>query len=98
MVSDSATKLATPAALHRICKDTRINAEPIVLKPNEGQSIPELIRQDSAQTDLVLLELALPNEGEKAFAERYQSLIKGLDNVILVRNSGPFRGELIHSD
>ncbi|MGC6507750.1 MAG: Na-K-Cl cotransporter [Myxococcota bacterium] len=99
VVSDSAEIGERQAALHRICKDTRINAEPIVLKPNEGQSIPELIRQDSAQTDLVLLGLALPNDGEeKAFAERYQSLIQGLDNVILVRNSGPFRGELIHSD
>ena len=45
VVSDSAEIGERQAALHRICKDTQINAEPIVLKPNEGQSIPELIRQ-----------------------------------------------------
>ena len=36
-----------------------------LLKPNEKSERTRAYRQDSAQTDLVLLGLALPNEGEE---------------------------------
>lgn len=99
IVSDSSEIGKRQAALLRICRDTRISAEPIVLKQDEGQSVQELIRQESSMTDLVLMGLAIPKDGEEEeFVGRISKLIKGLDNVVLVRNSGPFRGELIKSD
>ena len=97
MVSNSSEIGERQASLHRIRKDTRIHAEPVVLKPDEGQSVADLIKEDSASTDLVLLGLTLPaDDEEKEFAARYRSLVDGLDNVLLVRNSGPFRGDRIH--
>lgn len=85
--------------LLRICKETRIQANCEVLRRMDEQDIHSVILQHSQNADLVLLGLSLPREGmEVEYGERYTHLVEGLENVILVRNSGPFRGTLIVED
>jgi hypothetical protein len=62
----------------------------------EGQSTVELIQERSAHADLVFLGMPLAQPGqEEAVAERLLTLVDGMPSVILVRNSGPFRGRLV---
>ena len=62
----------------------------------EGQSTIELIQERSAHADLVFLGMPLAEPGqEEAVAERLLTLVDGMPSVILVRNSGPFRGRLV---
>ena len=85
--------------LERICRETRIQAscEVLLLQPN--QTINSIIVQHSRHADLVILGLSLPKQGlEEEYGDWYTHLVEGLDNVMLVRNSGPFRGKLIASD
>jgi solute carrier family 12 (potassium/chloride transporter), member 4/6 len=83
-------------ALEKICRETRINACCEVLQLKANQSINSIIVQHSRHADLVILGLSLPKEGlEEEYGDWYTHLVDGLDNVMLVRNSGPFRGKLI---
>lgn len=85
--------------LLRICKETRIQAHCEVLRRIDEQDIHSVILQNSQKADLVFMGLSLPQEGKEVeYGERYVHLIEGLDNVVLVRNSGPFRGTLIVED
>ncbi|MFT4977262.1 MAG: potassium/chloride transporter 4/5/6 [Myxococcota bacterium] len=58
--------------------------------------LQEIIRARSAQADLVFLGLALPAVGqEEVVAASMARLVKGLPDTVLVRNSSPFRGQLV---
>jgi solute carrier family 12 (potassium/chloride transporter), member 4/6 len=86
-------------ALQRICNSTRIQATPRVVVRKEDESVPEVIRRHSAGAGLVFLGLSIPVEGEEIqFGRRLSRLVSGLPSVVLVRNSGPFRGELIKAE
>lgn len=67
----------------------------MVVRP-EGQGTVDCIRERSNKADLVFLGLARAEPGdEEAVAKRLVALVEGMPSVILVRNSGPFRGRLV---
>jgi hypothetical protein len=99
MVDDSSLVAERKVALRKIRKETRISAHCEVLERTGEKGINSVILENSKDAALVILGLSLPEEGaEIEYGERYTSLVEGLDNVILVRNSGPFRGTLIVED
>ena len=89
----------TEAFLEKLLPEIRIQAEVEVVQKQEGQSIPELIREKSRGADLVLLGLAVPEEGgEEEYAGRLFELAEGLSSFFFVRNASLFIGELVTPD
>jgi amino acid transporter len=85
-------------SLELVCEETRIDAEVVVVVRREGEDIKKTIKRHSAEGTMVMLGLGIPEVGlEEKFGERMTELVEGLPNVILVRNSGPFKGQLIHT-
>ena len=83
-------------ALEKMCAEIRIDAKAEVHVQDPQQSIADQMAYRSRGAAMVMLGLALPEAGdEEALLERIRSLTDNLPTVILVRNSGPFRGELI---
>ncbi len=83
-------------ALKQICLETRISARCQVLVRSSEQTLNQMIVSHSRTADLVLLGMSLPNpEESESFIDWYSQLADGLDNVLFVRNSSPFRGNLI---
>lgn len=86
-------------ALGAICDGTRIGAKVEVVLQQPGDSVQETIHAHSRKATMVFLGLGLPEEGKEAeFGRRLKDLVEGLGRVVLVRNSGPFRGKLIQVD
>jgi len=99
IVRDKAEAKVRRAALQAICEGTRIGAKVKVVIQKEGETVQETIHAHSKKATLVFLGLGLPEPGkETEFGARLKSLVEGLDRVVLVRNSGPFRGKLIQVD
>jgi potassium/chloride transporter 4/5/6 len=85
-------------SLELVCDETRIDAEVVVVVRREEEDIQQTIKRHSAEGTMVMLGLGIPAVGqEESFGERMTQLVDGLHNVILVRNSGPFKGQLIHT-
>jgi hypothetical protein len=62
----------------------------------EKVSVREMIHKTSADADLVLMGLALPEEGEEDdYAQRLCDMVEGLKNWIMVRNGSLFIGDLV---
>lgn len=77
-------------------EETRINARVQVIVREAGRSVPDMIHQHSATADLVFMGLAVPEpDGEAEYASHLTTLLDGMPNCILVRNAGPFRGQLV---
>ena len=84
------------AALRTISEETRIRFHPEVIVHDPGEPVQDTIRRHSVDAALVILGLGMPNQGEEeTFAAHLESLVEGLPNTVLVRNAGPFRGELL---
>jgi amino acid transporter len=77
-------------------KEVRIKAEAkIIIKPR-GQTIDQIILQNSRNSDVVFMGLNIAKPGEeKQYVERLDELSKGLKTTIFVRNGETFAGELI---
>ncbi len=99
VVDDDGLFQEREAALHKICQETRIQAQCEVLVRQADQSLNEVIVAHSRTADLVMLGMSLP-EPDKAemFVDWYDTLASGLENVLFVRNSTPFKGQLIVDD
>lgn len=77
-------------------EEIRIPAQVQVLPLTAGSSVGDIIQTYSRRDTLTMLGLGLPPVGEeREYVDRIQSLIGELDNVLLVRNSGPFKGKLL---
>jgi len=96
IASNELTQQRTEQSLARLLPEVRIDAEPRVIVLPEGRTVGEVIRAESAESDVVFLGLAMPEEGaEQTYAERLAQLSEGLGTVFFVRNSSPFGGELV---
>jgi hypothetical protein len=83
-------------AVKQLIHDSRIRAEAQVIVRAEDQTVKQIIHEHSQGASLVFMGLAVPKPGEEeAVAARVQALVEGLPSTILVRNAGPFRGQLI---
>jgi hypothetical protein len=82
--------------LDTVIRAARIPAETEVIVLRSGQSIQELIRERSANADVVLMGLRASQQGEELqTARRLDELVEGLPTVIFVRSAGEFRGRLL---
>lgn len=86
----------TERTLEDMIKAARIGAGFEVIRKPEGETIQEIIRHRSEDADVVFLGLKAIAPGEADdYVERLLSLMSGLRTVLLVRNSGQFRGQLL---
>ena len=82
--------------IESLIAESRIPANVSVVHKSPDVHINTLVREHSGNSNLVLFGLGLPGtESAQEFGDRYTVLIEGLENVILVRNSSPFRGFLL---
>ena len=82
--------------LERLTAAARIEAHTeVILKPSDS-TIQELIWERSAEADVVLLGLRSNAPGEEAaYAERISTMLSRLPSVLMIRNAGEFRGQLL---
>ena len=91
----------TRELIQRIIDEARIKASPeVIVNPNDGRSIAEVIAQNSARADLVIMGLRPPDPDEGVvFVQRVNALIEQLPTVLLVRASDEFAGaQMIFED
>lgn len=84
----------TTERIQQIIDDARIRAQPeVIVKPSDGRSIADIIAQNSARADLVIMGLKPPDpEDGEAFVSRVNTLIERLPTVLLIRASQAFEG------
>ncbi len=82
--------------LEQLTTAARIDAQTnVILKP-DGVSVKETIWEHSREADVVFLGLRSNASGEEeAYAHRINAMLEGLPTVLLVRNAGAFRGQLL---
>ncbi len=96
VASNQMAKEQTERFLAKLIPEIRIAAEIEVMIKPEDMSVVEMIHEESAAVDLVILGLALPEEGqESAYAERIAELAEGLPSCFFVHNGSLFIGELV---
>ncbi len=93
---DEEEREKTQDGLARMIPEIRIKAETEVCLFQEGQTISEQIKERSRGAEVVFLGLAVPEVGkEEAYARRLLKLVPDLPNVVLVKNSSYFAGDLV---
>ena len=87
LIDDEEGKEKAENNINSLLKEARLKKEAVVLTKKDGKSNFELIREYSEQTDLTILGLGVPEEGqEAAYAMRIQDLIRSLGSALLVRS------------
>jgi len=91
----------TRRMIQEIIDDSRIKAQPeVIVNPQDGRTIADIIAQNSVRSDLVIMGLRPPepDQGE-VFVQRVNALIERLPTVLLVRASEQFAGaQMIFED
>ena len=96
LIDDESLYNEREQALLKICEETRIQADCEVLVRSNEHSLNHVIVSHSKTADLVMLGMSLPEPDQAdSFIDWYGQLAEGLDNVVFIRNSSPFRGQLI---
>jgi hypothetical protein len=73
-----------------------VGADFEVIRKPEGETIQNIIHTRSAAADVVFLGMREINPDEaEGQVDRLLDLMSGLQTVLLVRNSGPFQGQLL---
>ncbi len=86
----------TERSLRAMIAAARIAASLEVIRKPEGVSVQELITDRSADADVVFLGLrSIAVDEADRYVDRLVQLMSGLRSVMLVRNAGPFRGQLL---
>ena len=93
---DEEEKKETENGLARMIPEIRIKAETEVCLLQNGQSVSDLIKESSRNAEVVFMGLAEPKVGEEeTYARRMLELVPDLPNVVLVKNSSYFAGDLV---
>lgn len=88
VIEDEAGVPDTTAHMDALIKEIRVDAEPLVLVNDDGKPITQVIRESAINTDLTILGMGLPGDGEEAlYAERLNQLVDSVGSVLLVRNA-----------
>ena len=88
VVADEKDVRTTEEELNEMLSDARIGADVKVLPPLSGdQTIQQLIHEESGESDLVVLGLRFPEEGqESTFMTRMTSFMENLPTTVLVKS------------
>ena len=82
--------------LERMVNEARIPAQASVIVQPAEMSFREVMHEASRYADVVFLGLGLAEPGEEgAYAKQLFELAQGFGAAVFVRNSGPFRGQLL---
>ena len=75
--------------MEELCAEIRVKAVPIVIvRQDESISYSDMIAEASAEADLSLLGVKLPESDDvEAYAENFNDLVQRVGTVLLVRNS-----------
>jgi amino acid transporter len=96
VVTEEEERDAMQRRLEQMVNEVRIGAETSVIVKPPDQTFREIMHEASRHSDVVFLGLPLVEAGDEAsYAERLQELASGFAAAIFVRNSGPFRGQLL---
>jgi amino acid transporter len=96
IVEDDEARDPMRARIQQMLTEARLTAEIDVIANIPGQDLISVMHVASRDADLVFLGLMLPGpDQDAAYAERLETLAVGFRNTVLVRNAGPFQGELI---
>jgi solute carrier family 12 (potassium/chloride transporter), member 4/6 len=96
IASNALMKERTERALAQLIPEIRIEAQVEVQVKAEGRSVRDTIHAQSRGSDVVILGLATPEEGdEENHARRLSDLADGLSTCFFVNNGSLFIGELI---
>jgi potassium/chloride transporter 4/5/6 len=96
VASNQMAKEQTERFLAKLMPEIRIAAEIQVMIKPEKMSVVEMIHAESADVELVILGLALPEVGqEEAYTQRIIELAEGLPSFFFVHNGSLFIGELV---
>ncbi len=83
-------------SLTQLTQSVRIKTNRDVIVKPEDKSVVEIMHQTSSDADLVFIGLMAPERGREAeYAENLSKMVEGLPTTVMVRNSGPFQGQLI---
>lgn len=95
IVKDDAERHDREEELKAMLPDLRIDVElEVIVEPDTPAA--QIIIEHSKQASLVFLGLREPLRGEEdAYAEQLFDLVTQLPSTVLVRNAGPFRGNLV---
>jgi len=99
VASNEHMKTNTEAYLNRLLPEIRITAEATVMLRPKDKTIRAIIREESADADIVFLGLD-PPESEAdmpAYAERLAELSDPLRTVFFVKNASLFVGKLVQT-
>lgn len=78
---------ATHSHMDTLLNNVRVDAKPVILVNEERRPVFEIIGENSRQTDLTILGMAIPTEDDVAvYAERLEQLVDAVGSVLLVRN------------
>ncbi len=82
--------------LRALIEDARIDALTDVIVRRNGRTVPDIMREASADASVVFLGLAFPEEGTaEAYARQLQAMAAPFRTTIYVHSAGPFKGQLI---
>jgi amino acid transporter len=85
--SDKAIESVTEH-MQAVLDDVRVDAEPKIIVRDPQQRIAEVIRQNSLDTDLTIIGMALPETADlETYSERLNDLVQTIGTVLLVRNA-----------
>jgi len=78
----------TTAHMDSLLTAVRMDAEPLVIVNKDHKPFSEVIKATSTHTDLTIMGMGLPPEGEEAaYAERLNAVVESVGSVLLVRNA-----------
>ena len=87
---------STRSFLENLIREIRIDADIAVSAKPQDRTVLDIMREESRDADMVLLGLAIPEEGEEAvYAERMTEIARSLPNCFFVYNGSLFIGELV---
>ena len=90
------TKADIEESLKNLIDLVRIKAKLDVITLPEDKSVMEVMHEESKGADLVFMGMMTPAEGqEEEYSERLKKLVDGMPSTVLVKNSGPFEGQLL---
>lgn len=96
IVTTDFTKTDIEESLDNLIETVRINAKQDVITMPENMSVIDLMHETSKDADLVFVGMMTAEPGkEEEYAQRLTNIIKGMPTTVLVRNSGPFQGQLL---
>ncbi len=78
----------TTEHMNNLLKAVRVDAKAVVMVNEKRRPFSSIIAESSQETDLTILGMGLPPQGEEArYAERLNVLVNAVGSVLLVRNA-----------